>query len=355
MIVVHGVARFGKVDEAEGEYLVTRFHHVFLMPLVPIGSEWVTRRRAAGLEGRACRLSAKSVAAAYLRTWGLALAFVLVGYAARGSVLAGVGASLLVILALATLRWYRMLDPRELRRIALQRPVLGLALDPARLPLDTAHLLLPAVQDRFEALSGGRTAMDVAREGPVSDDEAAHAFVVLRLVAACSHGVAATEAFAASERLLDRATLPVPSTDPYRDASAPPVVTWAPLLTAYLLPAHRWHFVLATLALWVGCLAVHPPRALRCLCSTSDPARTGAKKLAYEAYPEWVARNPNRGCPTSDQLAELAGSAKDPWGERYHTRCDSLPDAAVGIAVWSVGPNRRDEGGAGDDVASWMP
>lgn len=133
-------------------------------------------------------------------------------------------------------------------------------------------------------------------------------------------------------------------------------VTCAPLLTTNLFSAHRWHSVLATLVLWMGCIVSAPLGGAHRICgsSKSDLARATVKRLAHEAYPHWVARRPNGACPTVEQLAEYAGSARDPWGEPYRVRCDSLPDAAGGIAVWSEGENRRDEGGAGDDLASWM-
>ena len=56
------------------------------------------------------------------------------------------------------------------------------------------------------------------------------------------------------------------------------------------------------------------------------------------------------------------GSLVDAWGHPFHVLLDLDYDGAVTVgtekvaspvAVWSDGPNGKDEKGAGDDVASW--
>jgi prepilin-type N-terminal cleavage/methylation domain-containing protein len=109
--------------------------------------------------------------------------------------------------------------------------------------------------------------------------------------------------------------------------------------------------VLAILALVMGLLV--GPQVLRMFESSKvDLARTGAKKLANEAYGMWVTRAGNTGkCPTAPQLAEVAGSAKDPWGEEFIIKCSDLPPGAIGIAVYSKGADKSPD--TGDDVHSW--
>lgn len=109
--------------------------------------------------------------------------------------------------------------------------------------------------------------------------------------------------------------------------------------------------VLAILALVMGLLV--GPQVLKMFeTSKGDLARTGAKKLANEAYGMWVTRPGNSGkCPTAPQLAEVAGSAKDPYGEEYVIKCTDLPPGAVGIAVFSKGPDKAPD--TGDDLRSW--
>jgi type II secretory pathway pseudopilin PulG len=86
--------------------------------------------------------------------------------------------------------------------------------------------------------------------------------------------------------------------------------------------------VLAILALVMGLLV--GPQVLRMFdASKVDIARSGSKKLANESYGMWVTRPGNTGkCPTAPQLAEMAGAAKDPWGEEYVVKCTDLPPGA---------------------------
>ena len=43
MIVIWGTRNAGKVDQREGQYALTRFAHVYWLPLFPVSSLWVTR------------------------------------------------------------------------------------------------------------------------------------------------------------------------------------------------------------------------------------------------------------------------------------------------------------------------
>lgn len=355
MFVIHGVDRYGKVDAVDGEYLVTRFHHIFGIPLIPIASEWITGQDRIGLYGHACRLSSKSIVAAYARTWGLAIAVVLGVVAVNGPAGLLVPAALLVALAVVSLSVRRLTEPRGLRRVALQRPVLGIALDPLQLPTDTAMLLLDLAQKQFDAMSGGRTAFDVAQRGAASDAEAAHAFVVLRLVAATQPGRVGAGALDASERLLAEPNVPCVAGGPYRAAPMAMATKTSPLLASYLLSPHRWHGVVATLVLWALSLLLLPCEDfLRVYVQRKvDIARSGVKKLAYESFPQWQSRHGKGRCPTVEELAEFGGSIEDPWGTPYLLRCACLPTGAAGVAVWSAGEDKRDDAGAGDDIASW--
>lgn len=109
--------------------------------------------------------------------------------------------------------------------------------------------------------------------------------------------------------------------------------------------------VLAILALVMGLLV--GPQVLKMFDEgKTSIARSGAKKLASESYGLWVTRPGNSGkCPTVQQLAEVAGSAKDPWNEEFVIKCTDLPPGAVGIAVFSKGPDKAPD--TGDDIRSW--
>jgi hypothetical protein len=56
------------------------------------------------------------------------------------------------------------------------------------------------------------------------------------------------------------------------------------------------------------------------------------------------------------------GRCLDPWGNAYHIVADWNGDGKVvvgsivisnPVAVWSDGPNRKNELGKGDDICSW--
>jgi hypothetical protein len=350
MIVVHGIDRFGKVDEVDGEYLVTRFHHLFLLPLVPIGSEWITKRDGDTIVGRVCRLSWKSVLAAYVRTWGVVMPAFLLAVASTGRTTLLFPATFIGALAMASLWSRKQRDPHELRRVAVQRPALGIALDPAQLPRDSVDILLPIVAERFEAVSGGRTAVEVAVHGASSEIQAAYAFVLLRLLSVTMHGIDAVNAHAVSLDLLRIHDVPATTDGPYRTM---PTTAFAepPLIAGYPLRPHCWYGVTATLASWVWCVHAMLTSHDLCFCGEekSDFARAGVKKLAYESYPQWASQH--AACPTGKQLAEYGGSVKDPWGEEYVIKCCDLPTGAVGIAVLSRGEDKRE--GTADDIKSW--
>lgn len=109
--------------------------------------------------------------------------------------------------------------------------------------------------------------------------------------------------------------------------------------------------VLAILALVMGLLV--GPQVLKLFGQgKEDIALAGARKLAFESYPQWSTRPANAGkCPTAVQLAEYGGSAKDPFGQEYVIKCTDLPPGAQGIAVSSSGPDKTP--GNADDLKSW--
>lgn len=68
MIVIWGSKLYGKVDEIEGVgYVATKFGHLFWIPLIPMGSYFVTEVRSHDFEGTPIGLSMKSVLAGYAR------------------------------------------------------------------------------------------------------------------------------------------------------------------------------------------------------------------------------------------------------------------------------------------------
>src|SRR5580765_5601705 len=70
MVIIYGRRSFGRIDAHGGEHAHTSFVHVYYMPLVPIGSFWVTEDHGTSVRGFEIRPSGKSIIAAYLRSWG---------------------------------------------------------------------------------------------------------------------------------------------------------------------------------------------------------------------------------------------------------------------------------------------
>lgn len=111
--------------------------------------------------------------------------------------------------------------------------------------------------------------------------------------------------------------------------------------------------VLAILALVMGLLV--GPQVLKMFGESKvEIARSTVKKMAFEAYSQWVSRPGNSGkCPTPENLGEYMATAhpKDPWGQEYIIKCGDLPAGAVGVAVMSKGADQKE--GSDDDIKSW--
>lgn len=113
--------------------------------------------------------------------------------------------------------------------------------------------------------------------------------------------------------------------------------------------------VLAIIALVMGFLV--GPRVLRQFQEAKgDTAKAIAKQLAYDAYTQWDANNPGKGCPQSlEELLKYTNKndIKDPWGSEYIMYCgDNLPPGVKGgFGVLSKGDDKQL--GTEDDIKSW--
>lgn len=360
----HGTSHRGWIEGVDGELVATRFFHIWWLPLVPLRSLWVIGSQGSHMLGHPRRLSGPSVVAGYARVWG---PIATIAGAATTSLAGGMVAVAAAVLTAWTwcLRWPR--DRRERQRAALQRPVVGTACDPLRLPRVLAARLRPLAEERFAEVSDGRTPLDVARFGASSSAQAAHAFVVLRLMAASGRGASMRDALVASERVLDGSRdLDADAVGgPYRAPTVGAPATGASAAPVVLVPSGPvaasslggfWTTCgLSAVALAVAGYVLLVTQPFGCFCaSRSGVAHAQVGKLAYEAFPQWAQRPGNVGrCPTLADLSEYAYALEDPWGQAYRLACDDLPAGATGIAIWSIGENRCDERGAGDDLTSW--
>lgn len=112
--------------------------------------------------------------------------------------------------------------------------------------------------------------------------------------------------------------------------------------------------VLAILGLVMGVLV--GPRVMDIFRdSKGEIARLAVQKLANEAFPQWLSRNPGKACPEQiDELAALMNKkdAQDPWGNPYKMLCPpNLPAGAKIIAIMSPGVDGKE--GTDDDIKSW--
>src|ERR1043165_6044280 len=70
MIVIYGTRFYGEVDNHGGQRQLTKFFHIYWVPLVPISTMWVTRDVEGGHNGHPVTMSGRSVLAGYARVWG---------------------------------------------------------------------------------------------------------------------------------------------------------------------------------------------------------------------------------------------------------------------------------------------
>jgi hypothetical protein len=189
MLIVWGTRHYGKVDQFAQQYAVTRFGHVWFLPMIPMESIWVTGRWGDDLAGHPRRLSLRSVGAAYARTWGLlggAIALI-TGLTSASPIAVAVGAALLAA-GLASFRWRNLRTAREHRRAGFNLLTIGTACDPLDMPPEYAMILRPALEERWAELAAGHTPDDVARIGATSVPQAATAYALLRVIACVEPG-----------------------------------------------------------------------------------------------------------------------------------------------------------------------
>ncbi|MBX3158780.1 MAG: hypothetical protein KF773_22625 [Deltaproteobacteria bacterium] len=195
MIIIYGTRRGGKIDERDGQYALTRFAHVYYLPLFPVGSVWMTGSET----GHQAKLSGRSVLAGYARTWG-PLAGIGLLFAGATGIVAGVG---LLALTAFTFTWHGLRTPSAKRRSDLNLLSFGTRCDPSMMPRELVDALRPEVEARWAELSGGATPSDVARFGTDDVARASAAYAVLRLTAIDLPRSQRAEAEADAARIVD--------------------------------------------------------------------------------------------------------------------------------------------------------
>jgi hypothetical protein len=112
MIVIYGTRFYGEVDSYGGQRQLTKFFHIYYVPLVPVDTLWVTRELDRGYSGHTVKMSGRSVLAGYARVWGPVAA---VGAFLAGSLGGFAAAAALVGLSVWTWTWRSVRGAREQR------------------------------------------------------------------------------------------------------------------------------------------------------------------------------------------------------------------------------------------------
>jgi hypothetical protein len=209
MIVIWGTRNAGKVDHREGQYALTRFAHVYWLPLFPVSAMWVTRDGY----GHTMKMSGKSVVAAYARTWGVILGIAgLVGWIGLPAAIAGVS------LAALSWAWKDVSTAADRRRSDLNLLAFGTRCEPKLLPDGLASGIKAELDARWARISDGQSPDEVARYGTDDVTRAATAYGILRLTALSLPGDKARDAEAKAARIADgvRAQDQLPAGGPYR-------------------------------------------------------------------------------------------------------------------------------------------
>ena len=125
--------------------------------------------------------------------------------------------------------------------------------------------------------------------------------------------------------------------------------------------AHGAGFTLIEIMLVVGIITVLMGSAIFMLTGNLEFAKEQRARGDLQAIITQVRmyEMKNGGVPLSQSagLQALVGTGKgfeelpkDPWGQDYKYKIDS--SSAKGFKVYSMGPDRKDDGGKGDDISS---
>ena len=215
MFVVWGTRNAGKVEQRDGQYALTRFAHVYWLPLFPTSAIWVT---ADGV-GHDMKLSGKSVVAGYARTWALVAA--VAGVIGLGGTLAFAASIAAVAIGVLSLSWTNVVSDSAKRRSDLNLLAFGTRCEPKLLPAPLVTTLTVDAKERWASVADGQSPGDVARFGTDVLERAAAAYGVLRLTALSLPSGQADEAEADAKRIAEgvREKLQVTDGGPYRSAA----------------------------------------------------------------------------------------------------------------------------------------
>jgi hypothetical protein len=212
MIVIWGTRNAGKIDQREGQYALTRFAHVYWLPLFPVSAIWVTRDGV----GHTMKMSGRSVLAGYARTWG-----VLVAALGIAGIVPLVPAVIAATLTAVSWAWKDVNTPGHKRRSDLNQLAFGTRCEPKLLPGELAEGIKIELGQRWALISEGQSPDEVAKFGTDDPQRAATAYGLLRLNALTLPAAQAREAEGLADRIADgaRDKKQLTGEGPYRSAA----------------------------------------------------------------------------------------------------------------------------------------
>lgn len=237
-VIFYGTREYGLVDEYQGELASTTFFHVWFVPLVPVGSTWITHQGVGQRRGHEITLHGKSVAAGYARVWGPIAAVGSLGAVLGGaSIVYAVIAVVAALACAASWRWRTLHGERARRESDFNYVAFGTRVHPKRLLAETRAQLKAALDRQWAARAPKNSPNDIARHGTSDPAEAVIAYGLLRLGALERRG--GTED-ADADRILDGEHVPTaPPAGPYRGSVEPTSPTTASTATLSELVAAR--------------------------------------------------------------------------------------------------------------------
>jgi hypothetical protein len=304
-VVIYGRRAYGRVHQHEGEYADTQFAHIDFLPLFPVSSFWVTQDLGNGQRmGFPIKLNGRSVAATYLRIWGLPIG---IGMLAGGSLPVAIAGAILLALSLYSWTWRSRRGAHAHRRSDFDRVALGSRCDPRWMTSDMRDRIGKSLETSLAKRDDARPPDDVARFGARDLNEAVLAYGLLRI-----SSVKHTAAAASADRLLSSAFEQLPSDGgPYRESIGAAV----PELGSAISAAARAAAEAARARRPVHKRWFHKPWVQLVGLLFLTPMALGGIAGIYKSI-----------APAHEVTAKQLGSTHPPFHERVIVACDAIHD-----------------------------
>lgn len=217
-VIIYGVRDYGCVDAHAGEHAQTKFFHIWFAPLIPVGSWWVTRTG-----GHSIKPNLKSIAAGYLRIWGViaTIGLLSAGLQQLGAKsLAGTGmliaAACIGALSVWSWTWRNLRGAAAQRRSDFNYVAFGTRCEPSRRFAADRSELKRNLDRRWNERAPSRDPNEVAAHGASDAGEAVLAYGLLRLSSIDRGKAGASDGTDADRILLGLHTSPSVDDGPYR-------------------------------------------------------------------------------------------------------------------------------------------